>query len=51
MPRKCKACAHPQLDDINQDIVKGEIYREIARRYGLSKDIVYRHRCEHMATM
>ena len=49
MPRKCTACSHPQIDDINKEIVRLQSYRDIAKRYGLTAASIYRHRCEHMA--
>jgi hypothetical protein len=44
MPRNCTVCRHPQRDEIEVDLRAGLSYRDAARRYGVSKDAVSRHR-------
>jgi phage protein D len=48
MPRKCSICAHPNRDSIDREIVEGKSYRDIARRFRVSKDAVYRHAQHHL---
>jgi transposase-like protein len=48
MPRPCTVCAHSDLDAIDAALVAGGSLRDIARRFGLSKDAVARHRDEHL---
>jgi hypothetical protein len=44
MSRACSVCKHPESFRINEAlIVEGSSYRDITRRYGLSKDAVARH--------
>lgn len=40
----CTVCNHPDREDIDRAIVKGETLRAIAIQYGLSKDSVSRHK-------
>ncbi len=47
MGRRCTVCTHPKRDEIDRALIAGEPYRDIARRYGLSKDALRRHR-EHI---
>jgi hypothetical protein len=48
MTRSCKICRHPKRDDIEADLRGGTPYRDIARRHGVSKDAVSRHRANHI---
>lgn len=48
MPRKCSVCSHPEVDAINQALVSGQSYRNIAERFGLAMSSVYRHKSEHL---
>ena len=52
MSNRCKVCRHPQLEEINRELVmkwrtKGS-FRDIARRFDLHRSSVYRHFCEHL---
>jgi predicted transcriptional regulator len=49
MPRKCSICRHPQRHEIEADLQVGLTYRDAARRYNLSKDVIYRHRASHVS--
>ena len=49
MPRTCKTCRHPKLDDIETELRGGISYRDIARRHNVSKDALSRHRAYHMS--
>lgn len=42
--QKCKVCSHAEVATINKALVDGGSIRDIARRFGLSKDTVYRHK-------
>jgi regulator of sirC expression with transglutaminase-like and TPR domain len=48
VPRKCSVCAHEQRVEIDIALVSGEPYRDIARRYRVSKDALTRHKAEHL---
>ena len=47
MSRPCTLCSHPDRELIDTAILRGESYRDIARRFATSKDAVCRHR-EHI---
>jgi transposase-like protein len=48
MPR-CSVCQHLERQDIEADLRGGTSYRDIARRYNLSKDALARHKASHMS--
>lgn len=48
MPRVCTVCAHPEREAIESQIVNQIGYRDIARRYRVSKDALARHRADHL---
>ena len=48
MPRTCTVCTHAKRSQVEQALVSGESYRDIARRFGVSKDALARHRSEHL---
>ena len=48
MPRSCTVCAHDESHVINVALVSREPYRDIARRFGVSKDALKRHSGEHI---
>jgi len=49
MTRTCTICTHAQRPEIEAALVTGMPYRDIARRYGMSKDAVMRHASDHVA--
>jgi hypothetical protein len=49
MPPTCSVCQHPETQDIEGDLRNGGTYRDISRRYNLSKDALSRHRANHMS--
>ena len=52
MPRVCTVCVHPDRPAIDAALIACETYRDIARRFRVSKDAVARHKDEHLpATM
>ena len=44
VPLRCTVCDHQQRGDIEAELVAGASLRDIARRYGLSRAAVHRHR-------
>jgi hypothetical protein len=44
MPRNCSVCRHAQRHEIEADLQAGLPYRDVARRYNISKDVIGRHR-------
>jgi hypothetical protein len=40
MPRNCTVCLYPQRQEIEADLQAGLSYRDVARRYSISKDAV-----------
>ncbi len=49
MSRKCSACQHPDIADINAQLVEGgRSIRGLARIYALSEDSLSRHRRNHL---
>lgn len=53
MPRHCSACGHPAAEAINTQLAAGDPVAAVARRHGLSRSAVSRHRHHHftMAVM
>jgi len=43
MARKSKVLSHPNKPDIDRALAVGESYRDIARRFNLSKDVIHRY--------
>lgn len=41
---QCSICNHPQRVEIDKALISGATYREIAQRFGASRDALYRHR-------
>ena len=41
---QCTICNHPLRVEIDKALVAGATYREIAQRFGVSRDALYRHR-------
>ena len=48
MPRTCTVCSHPDRPAVDTALIAGEPYRDIARRFRVSKDAVARHKDEHL---
>ena len=44
MPRPCTVCLHPELPDIAAELANGVNAVQIAKRYGLARSSVQRHR-------
>jgi hypothetical protein len=47
--RTCTICSHPSRAQIDQALVAGTSYRDIARQFQVSKDAAARHASEHIA--
>lgn len=49
MSRVCQCCAHPRVDDLNRDLVRGSLSKNgVGRKYGLDPDSVHRHAKNHL---
>lgn len=48
MPRKCSICEHAQRADIDAALVRGDVYRDVARRFACSEHALFRHKQEHI---
>lgn len=48
MARACTICSHGEAHVINVELVARTPYRDIARRFGVSKDALKRHSQEHI---
>lgn len=48
MGRICTVCVHKDLDEINRLLLCSDSYRDIARRFNLSKDALARHKESHI---
>jgi hypothetical protein len=49
MPRTCSICRSPRRHEIEADLQAGLSYRDVARRYNISKDAASRHRASHVS--
>ena len=47
--RKCSACLHPRLAELNREIVRGSALNAVSRRFGLSQSAVHRHAKNHLS--
>jgi DNA-directed RNA polymerase specialized sigma24 family protein len=45
----CFTCSHPERQAIDEAVLRGESYREIGERYGISKSAVSAHGKRHVA--
>jgi hypothetical protein len=50
MPRACTICTHAERTAIDQELIAGLPFRDIAGRYGVAKSSVERHKAEHVPT-
>ncbi len=49
MSPRCSVCGHPDIDDLNAQLVEGgRSLRGVARKYLLSEDALSRHRKNHL---
>ncbi|OPX76767.1 MAG: hypothetical protein A4E44_00405 [Methanosaeta sp. PtaB.Bin018] len=48
MGRQCTVCNHRDIEEINRLLLCSDSYRDIARRFGLSKDALARHKDSHI---
>lgn len=48
MPQKCKVCAHPQTQEIEQDIVNDVPHTHIGKKYDLDNQSVRYHSIHHL---
>ncbi len=48
MPRKCSVCFHDQRAAIDRALVRGQAYRNVSERFGISLGALNRHSKEHL---
>ncbi len=48
---RCTVCRHPARKQIDQALVRGERFRDLARRTSIGKDSLVRHRDRHLPAM
>jgi hypothetical protein len=46
--RRCTACAHADVDELDAALAEGVSVRSLAERFGLSRSAVTRHRANHV---
>ena len=49
MPRVCTVCAHEEREAIDHALVAGVSLRDVARRHGVTKDALHRHKQAHLS--
>src|SRR5918911_1992296 len=49
MPRTCTVCTHPERGAVDQALVAGRAYRDIAGQFSVSRSALDRHRAEHLS--
>lgn len=49
MPRACTICEHPERDEIDAAVTRGESSYEIAARFGVGASAVQRHARRHLS--
>lgn len=48
MPRQCSVCVHTDRQEIETALIAETPYREITRRFSVSKDALSRHKADHL---
>jgi hypothetical protein len=48
MPRRCTVCDHLERHGVDETLITGAPYRNVAKRFRLSESAVYRHKSEHL---
>src|SRR5690242_4575984 len=48
MPRTCTICRHEQRQAIDEALIAGTAFRNIAERFGTSLAALHRHKQEHL---
>ena len=48
MPRTCTVCTHAEREAIDQALLGGEAFRNIAKRFATSPSAMFRHKREHI---
>jgi hypothetical protein len=49
MAQTCTICTHARRVDINRSLVDGSPVRELAKRFGVSKSALQRHKDDHLS--
>ena len=48
MPQKCTVCTHPQRDEIEERLIRRDVYRAIACHYSIGRESLRRHQKQHL---
>lgn len=48
VPRTCSVCNHRSRQAIEEGLLAGEAFRNIAKRFGMSPTALFRHKSEHL---
>ena len=49
MPQTCSICKHASRGEVDQALLSGEAYRNVARRFEASESAVFRHSKDHIS--
>lgn len=49
MPPVCTICSHPKRAEIDKALVAGSVFRDVAQRFAVSRDALFRHKRDHLA--
>src|SRR5579872_3048967 len=49
MPRSCTVCVHKSVVEINRALIRHEVYRSVAKRFGFKDAAMFRHKSNHLA--
>ncbi len=51
LARPCTICTHPDLETIDNELLAGTSYRDLAKRFGVGVSSVFRHRRYHLTAL
>ena len=48
MRTRCTSCRHPDVAEIDRELLAGTSHRRVAKHYSLAASSVYRHQSKHL---